>query len=61
VLEREGGLGVGDGGVGGQYPELDVLEPRLLSGNETVTFHRVDVGMLLTGDGENLIVSHSIR
>ncbi len=52
---------MGDGGVGGQYPELDVLEPRLLSGNETVTFHRVDVGMLLTGDGENLIVSHSIR
>lgn len=48
-----------------RFPELDVLEPWLLSGDEAVTFHRVNMGtytdrLLLTGDGELLVVSHTI-
>lgn len=46
------------------FPDLDVFEPWLVSGNEALSFHSVGMGtfyehVTLTGDGEILVLSHT--
>lgn len=47
------------------FPELDVLKPWLVQGDEVLSFHSVDLGrfyehVTLTADGEILVLSHTI-